>query len=216
MVKVFFILVFLGMLLCGCERQEEEKIKIGVLSPLSGPGTIWGFDNKRGIELAYEDLNATEFELIYLDTKCRKDISIEKTEELLERGVDYIIGEICSNATIVVGKIMEKNKKILISSCSSSPEISELGDYVFRTWISDEIKGKNVSEDFFRKFVIKYGVAPDVCAAPAYDSLALLITSIRSAGNNPQKVKDYLYNVKKYKGAQGIISINEKGDAIKE
>jgi len=37
--------------------QEKEKIKIGVLGPMSGAGAAWGINMQRGVSLAIEDIN---------------------------------------------------------------------------------------------------------------------------------------------------------------
>lgn len=49
-------------------------------------------------------------------------------------GIDFFIGDICSSATLAMAPLAEQNKKILITPCSESADISKAGDYIFRTF----------------------------------------------------------------------------------
>jgi ABC-type branched-subunit amino acid transport system substrate-binding protein len=49
----------------------------------------------------------------------------------------------CSSETIAAGKIAQANKVFTIAPISSAPEISEIGDYVYRFY-SDIETAKNL------------------------------------------------------------------------
>lgn len=70
---------------------------------------------------------------------------------------------------------------------------------------------KNFRAAFTKKFNKPYGIPGDV----AYDALYLIANAIEANGDDVEKVKNALYNVKNYQGASGLISIDNNGDAIK-
>ncbi|HOX60463.1 MAG TPA: ABC transporter substrate-binding protein [Candidatus Magasanikbacteria bacterium] len=63
----------------------------------------------------------------------------------------------------------------------------------------------------------KYNHVPpvDYVVADTYDAIRLLADAISARGYNPDGIKDYLYGVKDYAGASGVITMNSNGDAFK-
>ena len=59
-VRALFVSVTaIGLLAVGQAAQAQDKsIKIGALFPMSGPGSYFGAQDKLGVELALEQLNA--------------------------------------------------------------------------------------------------------------------------------------------------------------
>jgi branched-chain amino acid transport system substrate-binding protein len=71
-------------------------------------------------------------------------------------------------------------------------------------------------KEFVQTYKNKFGKEPGVPADPVYDATMLLLKGIKEMGNDPDKVKDYLLNVRNYEGASGRISFNTDGDVIKD
>lgn len=81
---------------------------------------------------------------------------------------------------------------------------------VFASWdFSTDSKDASTKE-FIDKFKKSYGYEPDVFAANSYDALKVLTKALQD--NEPL---NYIYNLKKYIGASGIITFDKKGDVIK-
>jgi branched-chain amino acid transport system substrate-binding protein len=57
--------------------------------------------------------------------------------------VDMIRGGMCSSETIAAGKISQANKVFTIAPISSAPEVSQIGDYVYRFY-NDTETAKNL------------------------------------------------------------------------
>jgi ABC-type branched-subunit amino acid transport system substrate-binding protein len=57
--------------------------------------------------------------------------------------VDMIRGGMCSSETIAAGKISQANKVFTIAPISSAPEVSLIGDYVYRFY-NDTETAKNL------------------------------------------------------------------------
>src|ERR1700737_954095 len=76
------------------EAQAQNKVRIGVVVPLSGPFALGGQNVKRGYDMAVEDLNASggikalggaQIELVYADNQGKQDVAIGETERLIQQ-----------------------------------------------------------------------------------------------------------------------------------
>jgi branched-chain amino acid transport system substrate-binding protein len=69
--------------------------------------------------------------------------------------------------------------------------------------------------DFREEFRKRYKEDPDITAAVTFDAVMLAGKSIATAGYSPEKIKDYLYQVKDYQGVSGSTTFTAVGDVIK-
>jgi branched-chain amino acid transport system substrate-binding protein len=63
--------------------------------------------------------------------------------------VQVIVGGSCSSETIPAGKIAQQNEVVLISPTASSPEVSQIGEYVWRYW--NDVDAGAVMVDFLEQ-----------------------------------------------------------------
>lgn len=351
---VLVILVVLVIAVSLSKSKDTSDIKIGWISDLTNANSKYG-DIEAG-RLAVEEINKAggidgrKVTLVEENAKCDSTQTLTAVNKLINvDNVKYILGGHCSTETLAAAPVAEKNKVILLASISTSPDISNSGDYIFRTSavsiqqaeldadyalknnlknfaviyenkaypkpIADafkmffEQKGGTVSvfeayqteETDFRSILSKVKASgaqavfiapqsPDkaalllkqikelglnvkvfgneqigssatmaltgkdlvegvIFAEPAftldnpetkafvtaynakygttglpygiytsesYDAVKILAQAIDSANGDVEKVKAYLYNVKDYKGASGSITINEKGDGVRQ
>ncbi len=68
----------------------------------------------------------------------------------------------------------------------------------------------------FEKYQNEYNKKPDFefAVAATYDAIYILKQAIEQVGVNPDKIRDYLYDLKDFQGALGVYGFNEKGDMI--
>jgi len=149
--KKLLMLVFVGFLLFnGCEKKDEEEVtkedikivKIGGLLALTGSASQWGKNCKNGIDLAVEQLNATnnnkiQYKMIYQDTKAEAKTAISAFHKLKSEKVKFIIGDVSSSVNLAIAPLADKEKIIVISPAATSPKLTNSGEYTFRTWNSD-------------------------------------------------------------------------------
>lgn len=122
--------------------STDEPIKIGFIGPLTGDAGFLGSDELNAVNLALEKLegkiNDREVEIIPEDGKCSgKDAATAAQKLVNVDNVSIILGGICSSETLGAAPITEKEKVILHSAFSSSPDISDAGEYIFRSVMSD-------------------------------------------------------------------------------
>ncbi|BBM88763.1 branched-chain amino acid transport system substrate-binding protein [Spirochaetota bacterium] len=127
------------MLLLGCARS---KMTIGVMVPLSGDAAAYGTSVQKGVQLAMETLNVKNVEVVFEDSVCDpKQANNAATKLITIDNVVAIIGELCSSATLAAAPIAEANGVVLLSPASTSPDITDAGDFIFRDVPSDAKQG---------------------------------------------------------------------------
>ena len=161
MKKIIFIILISIFLLSNCNKNHNNKIPIGAILPLTGTLSSYGKWTKDGIELAKEEINLTrkknnkkEIEILYSDSRSRISDAVSGLQKLLQnKEINVVIGELASGFTLAMAPIAERQKKILFSPASSSPDITNAGDYIFRNWPSDNYEGKIMA-----KYLINSGI----------------------------------------------------------
>jgi len=141
---------------CSKEKAFKDVYRIGALMVLSGNDANYGRDSQRGIDLAAEEINnqggihGHPVEVLYEDSKGIPREGATAMQKLVSRDrVPVVIGGIFSSETLAAAPIAERNRVVLFSPGSSSPNITYAGDCIFRNWISDAFEG-SIMADFAR------------------------------------------------------------------
>ncbi len=152
---LFISFLYIGQ---GCENKKEE-IKIGAIMPLTGDYATYGISIKNGIELAKDKINSMggvlgrKIKIMYEDSKAEPKLGVAAINKLIKiNKVSVIIGAVASSVTLAIAPIAESNSTVLLSPASSSPKITQAGDFIFRNYPSDILEGKLVAD-----FALKNG-----------------------------------------------------------
>ncbi len=132
----------------GCKKKGEEVIKIGAILPLTGDMAKYGKTSLIALEMARDEINNQlksnkyKIELIIEDDQLKSNIAVSAINKLIKiNKVNAVIGPMASSITLAIAPIAEKNKIVLLSPGSSSPLITNAGDYIFRNCVSDLYEG---------------------------------------------------------------------------
>ena len=123
---------------------QDKVIRIGVLMPISGPGSYFGVQDKEGMELALEQLkgavNGYKLQVQYEDSACSPLQATNTVKRVLEQFKPHIvIGEECSDASLAIAPILEQNKVVQLNAGSVTMKLTESGyKYVFRIFPNAE------------------------------------------------------------------------------
>ncbi|MES0827991.1 branched-chain amino acid ABC transporter substrate-binding protein [Ruegeria sp. SCP11] len=129
---------FVGPLATACLiahsfKEAHADIKIG----LAGPGG-WSVQVK-GAEKAIQAIETSggllgqELTVVSLDDQCSAEMAVLVARQMVELGVDVVMGHVCSGASIAASAVYEDAKILMISCCSTSPQLTEQGQsYIFR------------------------------------------------------------------------------------
>jgi len=129
------------------------ELKLAVLAPLSGSQPTFGVSTRDGALLAINEWNAKGGVLgekitpIVEDSQCTPDPAVNAANKVINQDkVHYIIGEVCSKASIPISEIANQNKVVQISPTSTNPDVTvdkngKTKDYIFRACFIDPFQG---------------------------------------------------------------------------
>ncbi|HEC33974.1 MAG TPA: ABC transporter substrate-binding protein [Chloroflexi bacterium] len=132
---------------------EEEPLKIAILAPLSGDVATYGQSTRDGALLAIEEWNerggvlGRQIETVVEDSQCAAEPAVSAANKVIDQdGVNFIIGEVCSSASIPVSEVVMAKGVLQISPTSTNPQVTvdENGNtksLVFRACFIDPFQG---------------------------------------------------------------------------
>jgi len=134
----------------------EVVVKIGQVSPLTGPQAHLGKDNDNGARLAIEEANAkgltiggakVKFELVSEDDQADPKTGTIVAQKLVDGKVAGVIGHLNSGTTIPASKIYNDAGIPQISPSATNPKYTDQGyKGAFRVMANDVQQGKVLGE----------------------------------------------------------------------
>jgi len=145
--------------------QATDKVKVGMLSTLSGPGAGLGVDIRDGFNLGLKHaggkLGGLPAEVIVADDQGKPDAAKQTAERLLKQDkVDFMTGVVFSNVMLAVGKPIFDSKTFYISANAGPSQLAgaQCNPYFFNVaWQNDnlhEAVGKTVQDKGFKKVAL--------------------------------------------------------------
>ena len=92
--KLLFSSFFLIISVTNVFSNEKEKLKIGLLIPLTGENYELGQTIIKATRIAMSDIDSDQIEIIVKDTKSDAKIALRSALELKEQGVKLVIGPV--------------------------------------------------------------------------------------------------------------------------
>ncbi|MDK2927824.1 MAG: branched-chain amino acid transport system substrate-binding protein [Bacillota bacterium] len=142
--------------------SEAAVIKIGTVGPLSGNAATYGQSTKHGVEIAVDEVNkaggisGAQVELVPEDSRGDQTEAANATRKLVEQDkVVAIVGAVLSSETLSGGPIANDAKVPMISSSSTAPGIPDIGPYIFRNCISDNVQAAQLAEYAVQELKVK-------------------------------------------------------------
>ena len=160
--KLAALIAAMGM---AAMAQAADKVKVGMLSTLSGPGAGLGVDIRDGFNLGLKHLNGKlgglPAEVIVADDQQNPDVAKQATEKLLKKDrVDFMTGIVFSNIMLAVGPGVFESKTFFVSANAGPSQLAgeQCNPYFFNVaWQNDnlhEAVGKYVAERGFKKVAL--------------------------------------------------------------
>ncbi|RXZ42753.1 branched-chain amino acid ABC transporter substrate-binding protein [Crenobacter cavernae] len=138
------------------EAGGSDVVKIGQVSPMTGPIAHFGKDNERGAILAIDELNAegveiggkkVKFELISEDDQADPKIGTQVAQRLVDAKIVAVVGHLNSGTTIPASKIYSDAGIPQISPAATNPDYTKQGfKTAFRVIGNDIQQGKALGE----------------------------------------------------------------------
>lgn len=153
--KYLSLLLIVVMILSACQSAASGgELKLAILAPLSGPVPTFGVSTRDGALQAIDEWNAKggvlgmKITAIVEDSQCTPDPAVNAANKVIDQDkVHYIIGEVCSSASIPVSEIANQKGVVQLSPTSTNPNVvrdanGNVKPYTFVACFNDETQGK--------------------------------------------------------------------------
>ena len=107
LLKLINILFFISINLYPSNLFAEEKLKIGILVPLTGDNKDLGEQIIKSTRIALKDLNVENLEIYLKDTNSDPNKTLKSALELKEIGVKIVIGPVFYNSLTYLDEVEE-------------------------------------------------------------------------------------------------------------
>jgi len=150
---ILSLLIIASFILPACGGGGSSTIKIGLLAPLSGAVPTFGVSTQQGVEIAVKEWNdkggvlGKKIELVVADSQCSADPAVNAANKLIDQDkVTFVVGEVCSSASIPVAEIVNPKKVVQISPTSTNSGVTVDKDgntrpFTFRACFIDPFQG---------------------------------------------------------------------------
>ncbi len=227
--------ILIVLLLIGCTSHQQntsnEPIKIGFIGPLTGDAADYGIVARDSINLAVDEINTAgginnqrcggnqrclgagrPLQIIWEDGKCNGREANTAAQKLIsEDHVKIILFGGCSGEVLGAAPILEQNHVIGFGPYTSSPDITNAGDYIFRNSYSDKDSGKAAAETIAKKYKTVGVIAELTDFAQAYKKV--FIEEFDRQGGKVLMAEDYQPESRDFRTSLLKI-INSKPTAI--
>jgi branched-chain amino acid transport system substrate-binding protein len=155
--------------LAATAADAQEKLKIGLLTTLSGPPAVLGQQQRNGFQLALKTLGGKlggrEVEVIVEDDELKPDVAVSKAQALVERDkVDFVVGPVFSNILGAILKPVTDSGTFLISPNAGTSSFAgkDCNPNLFVTSYQNdqnhEVEGKYAQDKALKKVIL---IAPN-------------------------------------------------------
>lgn len=128
--------ILLMAVLYGC--SEQDPLKIGFVGGLEGRASDVGIESRNAVQMAVDQLNETggidgrQVQLLIRDDKASAAGGAAAASELIEEGVDAVIGPNLSSVAAGIIPVANEAKIAVLSPTVSSHRFAGKDDYFFR------------------------------------------------------------------------------------
>lgn len=155
------------------KKANENELLIGSYSSNTGATGSFGILQKQGIDMAVAEINAAggingkKIHMINYDNKSENDETLAVVNRLVSQDkVLAIIGETTSGKSKIGAQIAQANKVVMLSPSATNPDVTKVGNYIFRACFIDPFQGlvmaKFMTENLkFKKAAILRDVKSD-------------------------------------------------------
>jgi branched-chain amino acid transport system substrate-binding protein len=149
MIHRYLLTLLLTLTFAAAARAaNSEPIKIGHFASLTGKDAAFGVATRKGILLAVEELNANggilgrKVEYLVEDIQSKPGESATAVKKLISRDkVVAMLGANASSNSLEAAPICQNARVPMMAISSTSPSVTEKGDYIFRICFIDPFQG---------------------------------------------------------------------------
>jgi branched-chain amino acid transport system substrate-binding protein len=149
---LFLLCVLVALALGSCTGAKSDpnshEIVIGEFGSLTGATATFGSSTKNGIDMAIDDINKAggvlgkKVRVIVEDDQGKPEEAQTVVTKLVTKDqVVAILGEVASTNSRAAAPVAQQNGIPMISPSSTNPNVTQVGDYIFRVCFIDPFQG---------------------------------------------------------------------------
>ena len=193
-IKIIFLVILNFSLLFSFSAKASEKIKIGLMVPLTGSNKELGQSIMKAVRLAVKDINNDLLEIIPKDTASKASKSLKSAFELKQMGVKIVIGPIFYESISYLDEIKD------ITFLSLTNKTLDLPKNVISAGINSTSQFNTI-----KKFIEKNNIKKTIFLTPIQDYEFEVKKGIKDS--KIKIFKDYDYNTEPTKLTKQIEEI---------
>jgi len=151
------ILAILPLLFIGCTQPGggKDEIRVGVIAALKGDYAAFGQSNWNGIKMAFDEINAEgslgkKIRVYVEDDRSKAEEGATAAKKLIQqRKVHAVLGEVASSISLAAAPIAQKAGIPMISPASTNPDVTKVGNFIFRVCFIDPFQGEAMAKFAF-------------------------------------------------------------------
>jgi len=128
-ILALLIVIVLGVVITFANKNNEDKIKIGLIMPLTGPAASITDDLQKSVKMYGE--RAKNIQFVSQDDQCTGKGALSAYNILKSQGVRvYIVA--CSGSILALAPVIKEDGNVIMTGFGGSIEIRKTGDEVIR------------------------------------------------------------------------------------
>ena len=147
MKNFFYIMIVSCLVLSASFSEAAEKVTIASIFGKTGPSAHGNKGTIEGIRFAVQELNqqggllGKQVEILEYDNQSTPLHSKLAAEKAVKAGVIAVFGANWSSNSLAMAPVLQAAKIPMISPFSTNPDVTIVGDYIFRICFIDSFQG---------------------------------------------------------------------------
>lgn len=151
----------LSMAACGSKGDDAnndantdadgvQTFTVGTSGPLTGDNAIYGMAVKQGVELAVNEINASDskikFEFLSQDDEGDGEKAVNAYNTMMDNGMQVLVGPTTTGASIAVADVCYNDRTFMLTPSASSTDVTAGKDNVFQVCFTDPNQGTGAAD----------------------------------------------------------------------
>ena len=140
--RILFLLFFNFVLINNLSFAKDDKIRIGLLVPLSGDNADLGKQIVKATRLAVKDINSKKIEIFPKDTQSNPEKTLRSAKEFKQLGINLVIGPVfyenlkylneVKNLTFLsfTNKTLDLPKNVISAGINSTSQLNTIKRFI--------------------------------------------------------------------------------------
>lgn len=140
----------------GGASDGVQTFTVGTSGPLTGDNAIYGVAVKQGVELAVNEINASDstikFEFLSQDDEADGEKAVNAYNTMMDNGMQVLVGPTTTGASIAVADVCYNDRTFMLTPSASSTDVTAGKDNVFQVCFTDPNQGVGAADYMAENF----------------------------------------------------------------